>query len=331
MLKSWGPPAKSQLELAREVGISALWEKGIHGEGITVAVLDSGVNEEVLGVRLAWKIDLTSDNNPRDLLGHGTEMSKFILGYADRAQIGSIKVIDKCGLVTREVLIRALECCVERYPEIRVINISAGIRRRFWRWCWCTHDKPCNLCAMVNEVADLGLIVVAAAGNLGPGIDTLTCPGNAAGAYTIGASGKFPTSNWGRILEKYFPWLYYRLGEGSTGTSVSAALVSGALAILLSGLPDLKFNEIKEAIGITATLLQDGVREGHYYRAYKLLQHKRLGKPFDPDRAKKHYETGLQRRSNGEDKESIEEFEKAVELAPTSFIFYNELGLAYLR
>lgn len=325
-------PPTSQLEVARDVGVTALWEKGIHGEGITVAVLDSGVNEEVLGDRLAWKMDLTSDNNPKDFLGHGTEMSKFILGYAGRSQIGSIKVIDKCGLVTREVLIRALECCVERYPEIRVINLSVGIRRRFWRWCWCTHDKPCDLCAMVNEVADLGLIVVAAAGNLGPGIDTLTCPGMAVGACSVGASAKRPANKWGRLLEKTIPWLYYRLpGEGHTGTSVSAACTSGGMALLLSALPNLKSREIEEATRITATQLQDGALETHYYRAYKLLQHKRSGKPFDPDRATQHAERGLYLRAQEEHKESVGEFEKAVELAPTSSDFYGELGIAYLQ
>lgn len=329
-------PPISQLELAKDEGVYALWEKGIHGEGITVAVLDSGAKEEILGDRLAWEADLTTDNDPRDLLGHGTEMCKFILGYADRSRITSIKVIDKASLVMRDVLIRALELCAERYPEIRVVNISLGIRRRFWRWCWCTFDKPCNLCSKINEVVDLGLIVVAAAGNLGPGLDTITCPGMAVGAYTIGALEHFPKNKWLRLLRKTIPSLYYRLGRGHSGTSVSAAMVSGGIALLLSALPGLTLKEIREAIRVTSTRLSASPHEvgagyGHYYRAYKLLLHNRTDKLFDPERAIQHFEAGQVHCKKGNIKESLREFENAVELAPTSFAFYNDLGLAYLQ
>ncbi len=336
MFKFLHQPPTNQLEVARDEGVDALWEKGIHGDGITVALLDSGVRKEILGDRLAWEVNLTTDKNESDLLGHGTTMCTFILGYADRAQIGSIKVVDKDGLVTRDVLISALELCADRYPKIRVVNISLGIRRRLWRWCSCTFDKPCKLCLKVNQVVDLGLIVVAAAGNLGPGLDTITCPGMAVGAYTIGALEYIPKPKWWKLLRQTIPSLYYRLGSGHSGTSVSAAMTSGGIALLLSAIPDLKINEIRKAFRITATQLnapshEVGAGQGHYYRTYKLLLHKRSNKPFDPERATQYFERGQVLRDKGNNKESLREFEKAVELAPTSFVFYNDLGLAYLQ
>lgn len=336
MFKFLQRPPVQQTDLAYSTGVQALWEEGITGEGVTVALLDTGVKQEVLGERFAWEVDLTSDHDPRDSLGHGSVMSTFILGYAPKARIASIKVVDKDGLVTRDILCRALDLCARKYPEIRLVNISLGVRRRFWRWCWCTFEKPCSLCSKTNQVSALGLIVVVAAGNLGPGLDTITCPGMAKESYCVGAVEEIPKGHWERFLASTLHSVYYRLGEGHTGTSVSTATATGGIALLLSGLRYLKLSEARDALKLAATSLdaapnEAGAGMAHYYRAYKFLCHKRAAKTFDPDGAIVHYENGQALREQEKHAECLLEFQKATELAPTSYLFYHDLGLAYLE
>jgi len=65
MFEATRPPPTNIIASARDEGAFSLWEKGIYGEGITVAVLDSGVNEEgVVGKQLAWRVDLESLSKP---------------------------------------------------------------------------------------------------------------------------------------------------------------------------------------------------------------------------------------------------------------------------
>jgi len=202
-------------------------------------------------------------------------------------------------------------------------------------WTSCKADKLCSLCTKVNELAHAGLRIVVAVGNQGPGPDTLTCPAMAYCAFSVSASETdyLPPGRMGRFLKRNLTGFYYYMGKGWTGTSVSAALVSGGVALLVSAFPDLRVAEIKDATKLTATRLgdEDGPREAHWYRAYKLIDHRRAGRTFDPDLGYKHYQAGLERGRLGDYAASIVELEAAVALAPTSATFYDDLGVAQLR
>ncbi|MFQ6071665.1 MAG: S8 family serine peptidase, partial [Methanosarcinales archaeon] len=62
-----------------------------------------------------------------------------------------------------------------------VINLSLGISR--------ICDGSCPLCETVDAASEFAM-VVAAAGNEGPALDTINCPGNASMAITVGACEK---------------------------------------------------------------------------------------------------------------------------------------------
>lgn len=72
--------------------VSSIWRLGAQGQGITVAVLDSGVNPAVAGLAgvLGPGIDITTGTgdgrNDRDPsgTGHGTRMAAFIAGQGGR-------------------------------------------------------------------------------------------------------------------------------------------------------------------------------------------------------------------------------------------------------
>ena len=66
----------------------------------------------------------------------------------------------------------------EQY-HIRVINISVGTTQR---------EGHEDLIEAVEEAWDKGLVVVAAAGNMGPGKGSITAPGSSRKIITVGSS-----------------------------------------------------------------------------------------------------------------------------------------------
>lgn len=315
----------AQEELALQCGVAFLWEKKIYGKGVTVGLLDSGIDQRALGrvgAQVVRQIDLTADHDPGDALGHGTEMSKRILGYAPESQIVSLKVIDKAGKVERDTVIRALEYCARQHPAVRVVNVSLGFDPG-----GCTEAKPCALCSTVNKVASLGIIVVASAGNEGRPYPN--CPARAAKALSVGAAESRPL--FSRL------WFRESLGQPVSGTSVAAASVAGGIALLLSAIPDLKPDELTQAIDLSAKPVTDRKGEpvvlggrAHFYRAYKLLHHGRAGRMLDADVATRRGNTGIRLRELEKYEESVSQFTSAIELYPHSYGLYNELGMTYL-
>ena len=187
---------------------------GYTGAGVGIAVIDSGIT--------TWHDDLTNWSSkiypygnqrvstfvdfvngrtlPYDDAGHGTHVSGIILGngldtlgispgVAPGASLVSLKVLDQNGQGTIGNIIAALNWVALNYKtyNIRVVNLSVGapIRESYW-------TDPLTLAA--KKLTDLGIVVVAAAGNLGknaagqPQWGGITAPGNAPWVLTVGAS-----------------------------------------------------------------------------------------------------------------------------------------------
>jgi serine protease AprX len=186
---------------------------GYDGEGIGVAVVDSGVT--------AWHDDLADDNgNQRvsrfvdfvngqqaayDDYGHGTHVAGIIAGngydssgarsgIAPRAQLIALKVLDGTGNGHISDVIAALDYAVQHKDElnIRIINLSVagGVYESY-------NTDPLTLAA--KRAVDAGIVVVAAAGNNGRGpqgtvqYTGVTSPGNAPWVLTVGASSHMGT------------------------------------------------------------------------------------------------------------------------------------------
>ena len=193
---------------------------GYTGAGVGVAVIDSGVS--------GWHDDLTGSGGvypygnqrvvkfvdfvnglplPYDDNGHGTHVSGTILGnghdsfgykagMAPGAHLIALKVLDSNGNGSISHIIAALDWAVANKDtyNLRVINLSigAGVYESF------TTD-PLTLAA--KRAADTGIVVVAAAGNLGRNAKGqtqyggITAPGNAPWVLTVGASSSQGTVN----------------------------------------------------------------------------------------------------------------------------------------
>jgi serine protease AprX len=211
------PVAQHMNRAAVAVGARAATQQyGYDGAGVGVAVIDSGISHfhddltyqgwstkvrVVAGQRVTSFVDFVN-NNPvaYDDNGHGTHVAGIIAGngydshgaragIAPAAHIVSLKVLNAQGQGVISDVIAAFEWAVANRVahNIRVINLSVGAR--------VTESymtDPLTLAA--KRATDAGIVVVAAAGNLGKKANgkvqygSITAPGNAPWVLTVGAS-----------------------------------------------------------------------------------------------------------------------------------------------
>jgi len=214
------PVFKHNFRTALTIGTRAIQAVyGYTGAGIGVAVLDSGVtpwHDDLTNFtaatypygnqRVAAFVDFVNGQvTPYDDNGHGTHVAGIIAGNgtdsngqkagsAPDASIVSLKVLDANGNGNIGNIIAALDWVVANKDayNIRVINMSVGasIKESYW-------TDPLTLAA--KRVVDAGVVVVAAAGNIGKNAageeqyGGITAPGNAPWVLTVGASSSMGT------------------------------------------------------------------------------------------------------------------------------------------
>ena len=191
------PPVGSgtMYEVTKEVTLASwMWDQGYTGEGIDVALIDSGV-APVYGLMNPAKVvngpDLSFDAQDEsmrylDAYGHGTHMAGIIagrdefapadvtgsdgqyhfLGMAPDSRIVNVKVAASNGAVDVSQVIAAIDWVVQHRNDdglnIRVLNLSFGT----------TGDQSYTidpLAFAVEAAWDHGIVVVAASGNDGNG------------------------------------------------------------------------------------------------------------------------------------------------------------------
>lgn len=147
------------------------------GKGIGVVLLDTGIYPHMdFGDRIYAFADFISYRTfPYDDNGHGTCVAG-ILGGSGEASMGkykgmapgcslmSLKVLDRFGNGNKEDILAAFRW-IENHREeykIRIVNISVGTTYK-------TRSDKDVLVRGVEALWDQGLVVVAAAGNRGPG------------------------------------------------------------------------------------------------------------------------------------------------------------------
>jgi serine protease AprX len=298
-----GPIASSNLAAAYPPSVNAdrVWATGRTGQGVTVAVLDSGITPDAdlvqpsnrILARVNFADQLGSVDDPGGhgthvagtIAGNGTRSAGEYLGVAPGANLVDVRVLDANGNGRASSVILGIQWALDHRAQynIRVLNLSLGAPA--------PGSYRLDPVAAAAEMAWLrGLVVVAAAGNSGGAPDS---PGADPYVITVGATDDRGTDSIGddlqpsfssfgtplassakpdlvapgrRIvslrapgstLDRLLPDRVVTASNGSTyfrltGTSMSTAVVSGAVALLLEAQPGLTPNQVKAVLKGTA-------------------------------------------------------------------------------
>jgi subtilisin family serine protease len=238
------------------IGAPAAWARGITGQGIVVALLDSGVDMSHPDLAARWRGGANSwfdpygehPDEPFDVNGHGTQTLGVILGsevgVAPGAQWIAARVFDDRDRATVENIHRALQWVLDPDGDPATDDAPQVVNNS-----WSFVNAGCNpeFAGDLRALRAAGILPVFAAG-----VRDSVSPANTADAFAVGSledattiardSPRGPSICGASII---FPsvvapgerihttdrfGLYTTLG----GTSLAAAHVSSALALILS-------------------------------------------------------------------------------------------------
>ena len=282
-----------------------LHASGITGRGITIAFVDSGwwsqlaTQTDTAGHNVVLQgYDAIGDTlgvgAPDDHYGHGTHVLSIAansaisqdgtyIGIAPDASRVIVRAFDQNGAGSYANTIRGIDWILKNAAayHIRVVNMSFGAPPQSYYW-----DDP--LAQAVMKLWQAGIVVVASAGNTGPGPMTIGVPGNVPYVITVGAmtdnyTPSVPGDDWlasfsstgptyegfvkpeivapgGHVIavmsgsstiatahpaflgtNGYLGSSYFYM----SGTSMSAAVVSGVVALMLQDQPRLTPDQVK--------------------------------------------------------------------------------------
>ncbi len=198
------------------LNVRDVWAMGLEGQGIAVAVIDSGIarvadfNLKTKGgspSRVVNQMSFSPNSNTvNDMYGHGTHVAGIIggngklsngdfKGVAPSVNLISLKISDEQGMAYESDTVAAMQWVLENKDvyNIRVVNLSVNS----------TAEQSYHNSAM-NAAAEIlwfnGIVVVASAGNteVGSSLDSInTAPANDPFIITVGASNENQTPQTG--------------------------------------------------------------------------------------------------------------------------------------
>jgi len=194
-------------ESAPIVGAPAVHTLGFTGKGVTVAVLDSGIDtdHQDLSDNIAsgaWHFlggGTNTGAGAEDDYGHGTEVAGTITsrgivappGIAPDADILAIKVLDQNGSGWTSDQVSAINHVVlnrATWANLAAINISIGTNTTYYT-CPCDQSTATTqaLATAINAAKAAGIPVFAAAGN-GAHTNAMPAPACIGNAISVGAT-----------------------------------------------------------------------------------------------------------------------------------------------
>jgi serine protease AprX len=267
-------------------GIPTLHRNGITGDNVLVCITDTGFNIDHIAFghgRILGKYDFIERDTivGDDATGtnsHGTFCLGALAGFYDGLFCGAAPGVSLLLARTEDIFsetpveednwVAAMEWADSLGADI--ISVSLGYHD------WYSYDMLNGDSAVITAAADrgvyLGMTIVIAAGNSGgAGAGTITAPGDADSAITVGAaqgdstiagfSSRGPTYD-GRIKPDICGIGVNVMGADGTmdslfrpasGTSAATPMIAGICALLLQLKPNLTPMQVRETLSKTAT------------------------------------------------------------------------------
>eukprot|EP00736_Rhodelphis_marinus_P012364 Rmarinus@m.1287 len=293
-------------QVTTKLGAEKLWDMGYTGNGIRVAVFDTGIAKDhphfkKIGFRTNWTRQQTLD----DRLGHGSFVAGVIagqdpecLGFAPDAEINTFRVFTDDQVSYTSWFLDAFNYAI--HTEMDVLNLSIGGPDY--------RDMP--FVDKIHEVAANGIIVVSAIGNDGPLYGTLNNPADQMDVVGVGGIDYYDRmasfssrgmTTW-ELPEGYGRMKPDIVGYGKgvsgsrissngkqvgcrslSGTSVASPVIAGAVTLLASVIPEnqrwskLNPGSVKQALveGATripeANMFEQGAGKINLLRSYEML------------------------------------------------------------
>ena len=270
-----------------------LWGRGLRGQGVVVANMDTGVDLLHPALRARWRGGAKSwfdpfgnTRKPYDVIGHGTQAMGILagggpagiaIGVAPHARWIAAKIFDDTGASTVSVIHRAFQWLLDPggkghaqdAPDVISVSWDLGA----------VNGCDLTFAPDLRALRAAGIVVVFAAGNSGPQALSSESPANEGGLLSVGAidarlaiapfSSRGPSACTGAIYpDLVAPGVDVQTADVSlrgapsyavvSGTSFAAPHVAGVAALLLGAFPHAAPAEVEAALRSSATRLGPG-------------------------------------------------------------------------
>lgn len=274
----------AQMDKTREIMNINKAQKTLSGKGVTVAVIDTGLCENLdfcsFGNRLlCFKDFINHKTTTYDDNGHGTFVTGCICGngfmsgkkyrgVAPGANIVMCKALDSNGETGALTILEAMQWIYDNKQKynIRVVCMSFGSQPL-------QSGDPLMLGA--EALWNSGIVVVAAAGNSGPSAETIKSPGTSGKIITVGAlddgrendNTNFKNFKVAQFSSRGPAYPFYKpdciacgvdiisttcknldFYTKMSGTSVATPIIAGSCALLLEKEPNLSPFAVKNKL-----------------------------------------------------------------------------------
>ena len=258
----------------RQIKTEGAWERGANGQGVVVAVIDTGISQgpDLARTEFVAGYDFVNDRaNAADDNGHGTHVAGTIAqstnnrygvaGVAYGSRLMPLKVLSRAGSGTISDIAEAIRFAADHGADVINMSLGGGGESKLMR-------------EAIDYAHDKGVVVVAAAGNSGRARASYPAfyP-NVIGVSAIGPDWrKASYSNYGEGVDIAAPGGVTRQDELNgilqetinprasgqfqfkyfQGTSMASPHVAGVAALVKSRRPNLSPDKVWEILKASA-------------------------------------------------------------------------------